>query len=93
MRTFLAKPFFPLTKFVGAQLTVNTVTLTDSENASQLNLHLTPLSISYRGARQHWAQQHIENGGTNTKDNNGNDPVGDYNTKIARVSSYSSSPA
>lgn len=67
----------------GSLLTIATVVVTDPETGKELSLNVMPLGTTYRGARQHWAEQHANRvQGSSapwaSRDRFGNAPIGDY---------------
>ncbi len=65
--------------FGGATLAIGTAEVADRNSGVRLRLRMSPFGATYRGARQHWAQQWLRNGGdlTTLEDSDGNGPVGD----------------
>ncbi|MFW5692572.1 MAG: PilW family protein, partial [Chloroflexota bacterium] len=73
--------------FGGALLNLGVIAVADRENGVRLRLRMSPFGSTYRGARQHWAQQWLRNGGTISLtsggvecelDDDDNQPVGDF---------------
>jgi hypothetical protein len=66
-------------KFLGGSIAVVRVQVEDPVSGFRREITVVPMTTTYRGARQHWALNHIRQGGSATSnDSRGNAPVGDF---------------
>ncbi len=67
------------TKFMGSNICVVRTVVEDPATGFRRELTIVPMSTTLRGARQHWALTHLDQGGgPTTADSAGNEPIGDF---------------